>query len=65
VPETWAKALADYNYRAELSCYHQADRFPDHFLRTIPGDRASTIEFENYFRMNSKGLVEPYFEVVF
>jgi len=65
VPETWTKALNDYRYPVRLSDYNRAAQFPDHFIRTISGDRASTIEFEDYFRANSESSVEPYFEVVF
>jgi len=65
VPETWTKALSDYEYPVRLSDYKRADHFPDYFIGSIPGNRASTIEFENRFRADSGNCVEPYFEVVF
>jgi len=65
VPETWTKALSDYEYPVRLSDYNRADQFPDHFIHSIPGNRTSTIEFEDRFRADSGNRVEPYFEVVF
>ena len=65
MPETWTRAVNAYNYPVTLSDYGRASEFPNHFMRTMAGDRASTIEFENYFRANYGGSVEPYLEVVF
>lgn len=65
MPETWTKALSDYEYPVRLSDYNRADQFPDYFIRNIPGNRASTIQFEDRFRVDSGNCVEPYFEVVF
>jgi hypothetical protein len=65
MPETWTRAVNAYNYPVTLSDYGKASEFPNHFMRTIAGDRTSTIEFENYFRANYSDSVEPYLEVVF
>lgn len=65
MPRTWITALNRYSYPVGLSDYKRADEFPGFFTRAIAGDRASTIEFEDYFRATSRHSVEPYFEVVF
>jgi hypothetical protein len=65
MPQSWINALNSYCYAVRLSDYKRAHEFPGFFTRDIPGDRATTIEFEDYFRANSDKRVEPYFEVVF
>jgi hypothetical protein len=65
MPRTWITALSRYSYPVRLSDYKRADEFPGFFTRDIPGDRASTIEFEDYFRATSPHGVEPYIEVAF
>jgi len=62
---SWMEALSSYSYPVDLSCYENGNRFPNHFLREIGGDRDSTIEFEDYFRENAGRSIEVYFEVVF
>jgi hypothetical protein len=65
MPQSWTTARNGYNYPVRLSDYKRAGEFPGFSTREIPGDRASTIEFEDYFRANSDKHIEPYFEVVF
>lgn len=65
MPQSWTTARNSYNYPVNLSSYKRASEFPGFFSRDIPGDRASTIEFENYFRSACDKKVEPYFEVAF
>ncbi|MEI6293879.1 MAG: hypothetical protein WCP36_09350 [Methanomicrobiales archaeon] len=64
MPETWMKSLQKYSYPVNLSEYQPFSEYPMHFKKVISGDRASTIEFENYFRLHSHEI-EPWFEVVF
>jgi hypothetical protein len=64
MPESWKNALSKYDYKVIFSEYHRALHFPGHFNQTVAGDRTSTINFEDYFRTNSKTLI-PWFEVVF
>jgi hypothetical protein len=65
VPDTWTQALNAYDYPVDLADYDHGTDFPGFFMRTISGDRTSTIAFEDYFREHSNLAVEPYFEVVF
>lgn len=62
---SWMAALSDYSYPVKLSCYEHANRFPNYFNTDIRGDRASTIDFENFFRENAQRSIEVYFEAVF
>jgi hypothetical protein len=65
VPQSWITALNSYSYPVRLPKYGRSGEFPGFFTRDIRGDRASTIEFEDYFRANCPASVVPYFEVVF
>lgn len=65
MPETWKDALEKYRYEVNLMEYCGRERFPKYFERYIPGDRCSTIDFENYFRCNCSTKIEPWFEVIF
>ncbi len=65
MPRTWTTALSRYYYPVDLSAYKRAGECPGFFTRDIAGDRASTIEFEDYFRANSEHSIEPYVEVAF
>ncbi len=65
MPDSWTAALKSYHYPVSLSKYGRAGEFPGFFTREILGDRASTIQFEDYSRANCDTKVEPYFEVVF
>ena len=65
MPQSWITALSRYSYPVRLSRYKRAEEFPGFFTQDIPGDRASTIEFENYFRASSDHRIEPYVEVAF
>lgn len=51
--------------QVDLKLYCGAQRFPHHFKQHILGNRNSTIEFENYFKMKCQTEIEPWFEVVF
>jgi hypothetical protein len=65
MPQSWITALNAYEYPVRLPEYRRSGEFPGFFTRDIVGDRASTMEFEDYFRANSDKQIEPYFEVVF
>jgi len=65
MPQSWITALSRYKYPVSLLDYRRSGEFPGYFTRAIAGDRASTIEFEDYFRATSRHSVEPCFEVVF
>ena len=65
MPRTWSTALSRYRYPVRLSDYKRASEFPGYFRRDISGDRASTIDFEDYFRASSEHAIEPYVEVAF
>jgi hypothetical protein len=65
MPDSWTQALKSYRYPVNLRNYRGANECPGFFTRDIAGDRASTMEFEDYFRANYDKKVEPYFEVVF
>lgn len=65
MPDTWTRALNDYNYRVRLPDYKRSREFPGYFTRGIPGDRASTIDFEDYFRASSELSIGPWVEVAF
>jgi hypothetical protein len=65
MPQSWTTALSRYNYPVSLAKYGRSGEFPGFFTRDIPGDRTSTIEFEDYFRANCAISVVPYLEVVF
>jgi hypothetical protein len=61
MPTTWTQALETYSYPVKLAEYNRASEFPGFFTRSVGGDRASTIEFEDYFRANYGRSVEPFF----
>ena len=65
MPRSWIAALNRYSYPVQLSHYKRAYEFPGFFTQDIAGDRASTIEFEDYFRAKSNHCIEPYFEVLY
>jgi len=65
MPQSWITALNRYNYPVSLAKYGRSGEFPGFFTRDIPGDRTSTIEFEDYFRESSEHSIEPYVEVAF
>lgn len=65
MPDTWTRALNDYSYPVSLPDYKRSREFPDYFTRRIPGDRASTIDFEDYFRAGSEHSIKPWIEVAF
>jgi hypothetical protein len=65
MPQSWTTALSRYKYPVNLTSYERASEFPGFFTRSIPGDRASTMEFEDYFRASSAHSIEPYIEVAF
>ena len=64
MPQTWVNALSRYNYPVDLTCYEQAENFPKFFDRQIKGDRSSTMDFEDYFRVTIQNI-EVWYEVVF
>lgn len=64
MPNTWIRALNEYNYPVNLACYRHADDFPSFFHQKIRGDRNSTMLFEDYFRENIQNI-EVWYEVVF
>ena len=65
MPQSWTKALDSYDYPVSLPDYKHAGLFPGFFSQVIPGDPASTSEFEDYFRAKSNHCIEAYFEVAF
>lgn len=65
MPQSWVRALNSYNYPVRLSEYKRAGDFRGFFTRDILGHRASTMEFEDYFRASYDKRLEPYFEIVF
>jgi hypothetical protein len=65
MPESWTRALSQYSYPVDLGCYHRANAFPGFFETLIPGDRESTIAFENHFRDKAPENIAAFFEVVF
>ncbi len=65
MPRTWMSALCKYSYPVALCKFKGRGTFRGFFTRDIGGDRASTIQFEDYFRANSEEEVAPYVEVAF
>jgi len=63
--DTWINALNNYSYPVQLNCYKYHHKFPEFFTQEITGDRDSTIQFENNFRINANNVIEVYFEVIF
>lgn len=63
--DSWKYYLNRYEYPVKLSKYESADTYREKFEKDIRGDRRSTIEFEDYFRNNSKNIIDVYYEVVF
>lgn len=63
--QSWITALNQYSYPVQLSNYERRSSFPEFFSLNIKGDRNSTTEFENYFRINASKTIVVYFEVVF
>jgi hypothetical protein len=48
-----------------LGGYHRHHKFPGFFEIIIPGDRSSTMAFENHFREAAPNNIAAFFEVVF
>lgn len=65
MPSSWQRALNAYRYAVDLRAFERASQFPGFFQWNIRGDRASTIEFEDYFRSTAPSSLEAYFEVIF
>jgi hypothetical protein len=65
MPDSWTRALNLYCYPVDLGCYQRRHEFPGFFEILIPGDRNSTIAFENHFRESALKNIAAYFEVVF
>lgn len=62
--KSWLHALRAYRYPVCLKDFQKALRYPSYFNQSIPGDRDTTIRFEDHFRKNAE-KIEPWFEVVF
>ncbi len=65
MPDSWTRALSMYCYPVNLRDYVRRHEFPGFFEILIPGDRESTIAFENHFRENAQSNIAAFFEVVF
>ncbi len=65
MPSSWADALAAYSYPVDLSTYENTAAYPGYFDRTLPGDRASTIAFEERYRERGSTDIAAIFEVVY
>ena len=65
MPESWIEALDSYCYPVDLSTYKNAAAYLDYFERTLPGDRASTIAFEERYRKRASSDIAATLEVVY
>ncbi len=65
MPDSWTRALNLYCYPVDLGGYHRHHEFPGFFEILIPGDRRSTIAFENHFRETAPINIAAFLEVVF
>ena len=65
MPSSWADALTTYSYPVDLSTYENAAAYPEYFDRTLPGDRASTIDFEKRYRERASTDIASTLEVVY
>jgi hypothetical protein len=65
MPETWIRALNDYNYPVDLRTYERAQQFPGFFEMAIEGDKESTNAFETHFTETAPFNIAAFCEVVF
>jgi len=63
---TWAYALENYSYPFDLCKFDDARNYPGWFaLSSNSGNRAETMQFEDYFRQHALDAIEPWLEVVY
>jgi len=62
----WTRCLDMYSFPVDLADFRMADQFVGYFRhRLVPGTRAQTRAFEDYFRQSAPNHIEPWYEVVF
>lgn len=66
MPQTWERALDEYQYPVRLGEFKDHDMYPGWFkCDTSNGDRTRTIEFEERFRRLAPDHLEVWYEAVF
>lgn len=64
--DAWVYALESYSYPFDLRKYNDAPNYSGWFaLSSSSGNRAETMQFEDYFRRYALESIEPWLEVVY